>query len=103
MFADPVRDRLPTPVGAAWAGLLAEQVDWGDMTRGVFSAVASAAAFFAAAMWRIGRKDVTRQGRHQLHHQLLGQRVGVGGGTGSGLDVAGAPARCNSSHDGACL
>lgn len=69
------------------------------MTRGVFSAVASAAAFFAAAMWRIGRKDVTRQGRHQL----LGQRVGVGGGTGSGLDVAGAPARCNSSHDGACL
>jgi hypothetical protein len=79
-----LRDRLPTHVGAACAGLLAEQLDWGDMTRGVFSAVAS-----AAAMWRIGRKDVTRQGRHRL----LGQRVGVGGGTGSGLDVAGAPAR----------
>jgi ABC-2 type transport system permease protein len=54
-----LRNYLPTHYGAAWAGLLAEQVDWGDMTRGAFSAVAYAAVFLAAAVWRFGRKDVT--------------------------------------------
>ncbi len=54
-----LRDYLPTHYGDAWAGLLAEQVDWGDMTRGVFSAVAYGAVFLALAVWRFGRKDIT--------------------------------------------
>jgi ABC-2 type transport system permease protein len=56
---DDLRDYLPTHYGNAWAGLLADQIDWGDMTRGAFSAVAFAAVFFAAAVWRFGRKDIT--------------------------------------------
>jgi ABC-2 type transport system permease protein len=54
-----LRDYLPTHYGTAWAGLLADQVDWGDMTRGVFSAVTYGAVFLALAVWRFGRKDVT--------------------------------------------
>jgi ABC-2 type transport system permease protein len=54
-----LRDYLPTHYGNAWAGLLAEQVDWGDMTRGAFSAVAYGAVFLALAVWRFGRKDIT--------------------------------------------
>jgi ABC-2 type transport system permease protein len=56
---DELRDYLPTHYGNAWAGLLAEQVDWGDMTRGAFSAVSYGAVFLAAAVWRFGRKDIT--------------------------------------------
>ena len=56
---DDLRDYLPTHYGTAWAGLLAEQVDWGDMTRGAFSAVAYGAAFLALAVWRFGHKDIT--------------------------------------------
>ena len=56
---DDLRDYLPTHYGNAWAGLLADQVDWGDMTRGVFSAVTYGAVFLALAVWRFGRKDVT--------------------------------------------
>ena len=56
---DDLRDYLPTHYGNAWAGLLAEQVDWGDMTRGVFSAVTYGAVFLALAVWRFGRKDIT--------------------------------------------
>ncbi len=54
-----LRDYLPTHYANAWAALLAQQVDWGDMTRGVFSAVAYAAVFGALAVWRFGRKDIT--------------------------------------------
>jgi ABC-2 type transport system permease protein len=56
---DDLRDYLPTHYGNAWAGLLAEQVDWGDMTRGAFSAITYGAVFFAVAVWRFGRKDIT--------------------------------------------
>ena len=56
---DDLRDYLPTHYGTAWAGLLADQIDWGDMTRGAFSAVAYGALFCALAVWRFGRKDVT--------------------------------------------
>lgn len=56
---EDLRDVLPTHYGNAWAGLLSQQVDWGDMTRGVFSAVLYAAVFGALAVWRFGRKDVT--------------------------------------------
>jgi ABC-2 type transport system permease protein len=54
-----LRDYLPTHYANAWANLLADQVDWGDMTRGAFSAVAYGTAFFALAVWRFQHKDVT--------------------------------------------
>jgi ABC-2 type transport system permease protein len=54
-----LRDYLPTHFADGWAGLLATDIDWGDMTRGAFSALAYALVFFAAAVWRFGRKDIT--------------------------------------------
>jgi ABC-2 type transport system permease protein len=54
-----LREYLPTHFGDAWAALLAQRVDWGDMTRGAFSAVCYATVFGAAAVWWFGRKDVT--------------------------------------------
>jgi len=54
-----LRDVLPTHYANAWADLLAGQVDWGDMTRGVFSALLYAAVFGALAVWRFRRKDIT--------------------------------------------
>jgi len=54
-----LRDYLPTHYGPAWADVLAAQVDWGDMTRGVFSALAYCAVFGALAGWRFARKDIT--------------------------------------------
>ncbi|WP_219415145.1 ABC transporter permease [Pseudonocardia nigra] len=56
---EDLRDFLPTHYGDAWAALLAQQVDWGDMTSGAFSALAYAAIFTSAAVWRFTRKDVT--------------------------------------------
>jgi ABC-2 type transport system permease protein len=54
-----LRDYLPTHFGTAWAALLSQQVDWGDITRGAFSALAYAAVLLALAVWRFGRKDIT--------------------------------------------
>lgn len=56
---EDLRDILPTHFGDAWAGLLTGQVDWGDMTRGVFSALVYALVLGAAAVWRFQRKDIT--------------------------------------------
>jgi ABC-2 type transport system permease protein len=56
---EDLRNVLPTHYANAWANLLAQQVDWGDMTRGVLSAVLYSAVFGALAVWRFGRKDVT--------------------------------------------
>ncbi|OLT20740.1 ABC transporter permease [Pseudonocardia sp. CNS-139] len=56
---EDLRNYLPTHYSDAWAGLLATEIDWGDMTRGVFSALAYALVFFGAAVWLFGRKDVT--------------------------------------------
>ena len=56
---EDLRNWLPTHFANAWAGLLADQVDWGDMTRGVFSAACYATVFSALAVWRFGRKDIT--------------------------------------------
>ena len=56
---EDLRNVLPTHYANAWAALLAQQVDWGDITRGVFSAVLYAAVLGAVAVWRFGRKDVT--------------------------------------------
>ncbi|WP_103382623.1 ABC transporter permease [Pseudonocardia dioxanivorans] len=54
-----LRDYLPTHYVNAWSDLLAGQVDWGDMTRGVFSSLCFAAVFGALAVWRFQRKDIT--------------------------------------------
>lgn len=56
---EDLRDYLPTRYATAWSDLLAVQVDWGAMTRGVFSALCYALVFGAAAVWRFRRKDVT--------------------------------------------
>jgi ABC-2 type transport system permease protein len=54
-----LRDYLPTHFGDAWAGLLGNPVDWGDMTRGTFSALAYALVLGATAAWRFHTKDIT--------------------------------------------
>jgi len=54
-----LRNYLPTHYGPAWSDLLSAQIDWGDMTRGVFSALAYCAVFCALAAWRFTRKDIT--------------------------------------------
>ena len=54
-----LRDYLPTRFGTAWSDLLASTVDWGDMTRGLFSAACYAVVLGAAAVWRFGRADIT--------------------------------------------
>ncbi len=59
---DDLRDYLPTHFGTAWSGLLADQIDWGDMTRGAFSAVAYAAVFFAAAVCGSGARTSRASG-----------------------------------------
>ena len=56
---EDLRDYLPTHYGNAWADLLADQVDWSDMTRGAFSSVLYGTAFCALAVWRFRTKDVT--------------------------------------------
>ena len=56
---EDLRNYLPTHYANAWSDLLSTQVDWGDMTRGVFSAVCYAAVFGALAVWRFQRKDIT--------------------------------------------
>jgi ABC-2 type transport system permease protein len=56
---EDLRDFLPTRFATAWSDLLASQVDWGAMTRGVFSALTYALVFGAAAAWRFRYKDVT--------------------------------------------
>lgn len=56
---EDLRDYLPTHYGTAWASLLAQQVNWDGMTRGVFTSLAYAVVLGAAAVWRFQRKDVT--------------------------------------------
>nr|WP_051233102.1 ABC transporter permease [Pseudonocardia asaccharolytica] len=52
-----LRNWLPTHDATAWSALLAEQVDWGEMTRGVFAALSYALIFGALAAYRFHRKD----------------------------------------------
>ena len=56
---EDLRDYLPTHYDSAWVGLLSEQIDWGAMTRGAFSALCYAAVLGALAVWQFRRKDVT--------------------------------------------
>lgn len=55
---EDLRDYLPTHYANAWSDLLAEHIDWGDMTRGAFSALAYAAVFGSFAVWRFSVKDI---------------------------------------------
>jgi ABC-2 type transport system permease protein len=54
-----LRDYLPTHYSTAWSDLLSEQITWGDMTRGAFSALAYCAVFTGLAVWRFATKDIT--------------------------------------------
>lgn len=54
-----LRDVLPTHYADAWSALLSPDIDWGDMTRGAFSAVVYAVVFATAAAWRFTGKDIT--------------------------------------------
>jgi ABC-2 type transport system permease protein len=56
---EDLRHFLPTHFDDAWAGLLSGPVDWGDMTRGTFSALTYALVFATAAVWHFHRKDIT--------------------------------------------
>ena len=56
---EDLRDYLPTHYGTAWSGLLAQQIDWDGMTRGVFSSLSYALVLGALAVWRFHRKDIT--------------------------------------------
>jgi ABC-2 type transport system permease protein len=54
-----LRDYLPTHYGTAWANLLATDVDWDAMTRGIFSSLLYAVVLGGLAVWRFTRKDIT--------------------------------------------
>ena len=54
-----LRDYLPTHYGTAWANLLATDIDWDAMTRGLFSSLLYAAVLGGLAVWRFTRKDIT--------------------------------------------
>jgi ABC-2 type transport system permease protein len=56
---EDLRDYLPTHYATAWSGLLGEQIDWGSMTRGVFSSLAYTLVLGTAAVWHFNRKDIT--------------------------------------------
>ena len=54
-----LRDYLPTHYAYAWSDGLSADIDWSEMTRGAFSAVAYAAVFGLLAWRRFGTKDIT--------------------------------------------
>jgi len=54
-----LRNYLPTHYALAWADLLSTDVDWSQMTKGVFSALAYGALFTLLAARRFNTKDIT--------------------------------------------
>jgi ABC-2 type transport system permease protein len=54
-----LREYLPTHYAFAWSDLLGSSVDWGDMTRGVLSALVYGVIFTVAAVRRFATKDIT--------------------------------------------
>jgi ABC-2 type transport system permease protein len=54
-----LREYLPTHYAFAWSDLLSSSVDWGDMARGVLSALVYGVIFVALAIRRFARKDIT--------------------------------------------
>ncbi len=54
-----IRNVLPTHYSFAWTGAMVDPINWSDMTRGAFSALAYAVVLTALAFWRFRRKDIT--------------------------------------------
>jgi len=54
-----LRNWLPTHYAYAWTGLLSADIDWSQMVRGVFSALAYATVFGVLALARFTSKDIT--------------------------------------------
>jgi ABC-2 type transport system permease protein len=54
-----LREYLPTHYAFSWADLLSTNIDWGDIVRGVLSALIYGVIFFAFAARRFARKDIT--------------------------------------------
>jgi ABC-2 type transport system permease protein len=54
-----LRNYLPTHYAFSWSDLISTDIDWSEMTRGAFSAVAYAAFFGFLAVRRFARKDIT--------------------------------------------
>jgi len=54
-----LREYLPTHYVYAWADLLSPDVDWGDLARGVLSALIYAVIFVFFAVRRFNTKDIT--------------------------------------------
>jgi ABC-2 type transport system permease protein len=54
-----LREYLPTHFAFSWADLLSTNIDWGQMARGVLSALVYGVIFFAIAARRFARKDIT--------------------------------------------
>jgi ABC-2 type transport system permease protein len=54
-----LREYLPTHYAFAWADLFGSNIDWGDMARGILSALVYGVIFFAFAARRFATKDIT--------------------------------------------
>lgn len=54
-----LREYLPTHFAYTWAGLLSNDIDWGNIARGVLSALLFGAVFMALAARRFAVKDIT--------------------------------------------
>ncbi len=54
-----LREYLPTHYAFAWADLFSSNIDWGDMVRGILSALVYGVIFFALAARRFATKDIT--------------------------------------------
>jgi ABC-2 type transport system permease protein len=54
-----LREYLPTHYVYAWADLLSPDIDWGDLARGILSALIYAAIFVFFAVRRFNSKDIT--------------------------------------------
>ncbi len=54
-----LRNWLPTHYAYAWTGLLSADIDWSQMVRGTFSALAFATVFGVLAWLRFRSKDIT--------------------------------------------
>ena len=56
---DPWRVVLPTHYSYAWLDLLAPEIAWGGMARGVLWSLTYALALLTAAFWHFHHKDIT--------------------------------------------
>lgn len=54
-----LREYLPTHYALTWSDLLTSDIDWGNVSRGVLSAVIYGAVFATGAAWRFATKDIT--------------------------------------------